>query len=335
MAVSAKLGCTAMSTANPNAEDVVGEFSPDGAERAQATLESIGDAVACTDRAGNLTFLNAVAERMTGWSWAEAAGRPMDEVFRILDASTRAVIPNPMEIAAGQDQTVHLRLNAVLLRRDGSEVPIEDSAAPIRGRDGQADGAVIVFRDVTAARAKEREIAHLARHDFLTGLPNRMLLEDRIVQALALARRRDGQIAILFLDLDDFKRVNDSLGHAVGDRLLQSVASRLLECVRASDTVSRQGGDEFVMLLADVDGRHASMTAERMLKAISEPHQIDGQLVRVSASIGVSTSPEGGTDARALIHNADASMYRAKHEGGGRVREHAAARAAAQTFGRS
>lgn len=318
MGASVILGCAAMSSAHPKSEDAIAESSGD-AERAQATLDSIGDAVACTDRAGNLTFLNPVAERMTGWSWAEAAGRPMDEVFRILDATTRAVIPNPMEIAAGRDQTVHLRLNAVLLRRDGTEVPIEDSAAPIRGRDGQTDGAVIVFREVTAVRAMEREVAHLARHDFLTGLPNRMLLDDRIAQALALARRRDGQIAILFLDLDDFKGVNDSLGHAVGDRLLQSVTSRLLACARASDTVSRLGGDEFVMLLADVDGRHASMTAERMLKAVSEPHQIDQHLVRVSASIGVSVSPGGGTDARALIHNADASMYQAKHEGGGRV----------------
>jgi len=320
-----------MSPARPRSEDILAQ-SPDDAERAQATLDSIGDAVACTDRAGNLTFLNPVAERMTGWSWVEAAGRPMDEVFRILDATTRAVIPNPMEIAAGRDQTVNLRLNAVLLRRDGSEVPIEDSAAPIRGRDGQADGAVIVFRDVSVARAREREAAYLARHDVLTGLPNRMMFEDRIAQALALAQRRDRQIAILFLDLDDFKRVNDTLGHPVGDRLLQSVASRLLACVRASDTVSRQGGDEFVMLLADVDGRHASMTAERMLQAVSEPHQVDQHLVRVSASIGVSVSPEGGTDARSLIHNADTAMYQTKREGGGRVRAFTAeVRPAAQT----
>src|ERR1700681_268069 len=216
-------------------------------ERAQVTLNSIGDAVACTDISGHLTFLNVVAERLSGWSWQEAAGRPMTEVFRILDATNREPIPNPMDTA--RDRTQHPPSNSILIRRDGSEIPIEDSVAPIHDREGQVTGAVIVFRDVSAARAMALQMTHSAEHDFLTGLPNRLLLNDRISQAISLAPRHQQRVAVVFLDLDGFKYINDSLGHPIGDKLLQSVAKRLLDFVRRSDTVSRQGGDEFVVLL--------------------------------------------------------------------------------------
>ena len=139
------------------------------------------------------------------------------------------------------------------MRRDGFEIPIEDSVAPIHDREGQATGAVIVFRDVSAAGRWRMQITHLAEHDFLTGLPNRMLLNDRISQAIASRRATRSKSPCLFLDLDGFKHINDSLGHPIGDKLLQSVAERLVDCVRASDTVSRQGGDEFVVLLSEVD----------------------------------------------------------------------------------
>ena len=148
--------------------------------------------------------------------------------------------------------------------------PIEDSVAPIHDREGQATGAVIVFRDVSAARAMALQITHSAEHDFLTGLPNRMLLNDRISQAIALAPRHMKQVAVLFLDLDGFKHINDSLGHPIGDKLLQSIAKRLVDCVRGSDTVSRQGGDEFVVLLSEVQqSDDAAITARRMLKAVA------------------------------------------------------------------
>jgi len=285
-------------------------------ERAQVTLNCIGDAVVCTDISGNITFLNLVAEKMTGWSWKEATGRPMAEVFRILDATSRETTPNPMERAVGQNRTVHLPTNCILIRRDGFEIPIEDSVAPIHNREGQPTGAVIVFRDVSAARAMVVQMTHSAEHDFLTGLPNRMLLNDRVNQAIVLAPRHNRKVGVLFLDLDGFKHINDSLGHPIGDKLLQSIAKRLVDCVRSSDTVSRQGGDEFVVLLSEMEqSEDAAISALRLLQAVAEAHTIDQHDLHVTASIGVSVFPDDGKDAETLIKNADIAMYQAKENG--------------------
>ena len=155
-----------------------------------------------------------------------------------------------------------------------------------------------------------------AQHDFLTGLPNRMLLNDRIHQAINFAPRFDKKVAVLFLDLDGFKHINDSLGHAIGDKLLQSIAKRLMKCIRATDTVSRQGGDEFVMLLSEMaQSEDAAITARRVLQAVAEVHSIDQHELHVTASIGVSVYPDDGLDAETLIKNADTAMYQSKENG--------------------
>jgi diguanylate cyclase (GGDEF)-like protein/PAS domain S-box-containing protein len=285
-------------------------------ERAQVTLNCIGDAVACTDIEGNVTYLNLVAEKMTGWSLPEAAGRPLAEVFRILDAISRKIAPHPLDRAVDPNRTVHLPSNSVLIGRDESEIPIEDSVALIHDREGQVTGAVIVFRDVSAARAMALQMTHLAQHDFLTGLPNRMLLNDRVSQAIALAPRHQKKVAVLFLDLDGFKYINDSLGHPTGDKLLQSIAKRLVNCVRRSDTVSRQGGDEFVVLLSEVERpEDPAIAARRLLQAVAEPHSIDQHDLHVTTSIGLSVYPNDGLDAETLIKNADTAMYQAKENG--------------------
>jgi diguanylate cyclase (GGDEF)-like protein/PAS domain S-box-containing protein len=285
-------------------------------ERAQVTLNSIGDAVICTDISGNITFLNLVAEKMTGWSSQEAASRPMAEVLRILDATSRETTPNPMDMAVGRNRTVHLPANCLLIRRDGLEIPIEDCVSPIHDRDGHATGAVIVFRDVSGARAMALQMTHSAQHDFLTGLPNRMLFNDRVSQAIALAARHLKKVAVLFLDLDGFKHINDSLGHPIGDKLLQSIATRLVDCVRGSDTVSRQGGDEFVVLLSEIEQPDdAALTARRMLKAVAEAHPIEQHDLHVTTSIGLSVFPDDGLDAETLTKNADTAMYQAKENG--------------------
>jgi diguanylate cyclase (GGDEF)-like protein/PAS domain S-box-containing protein len=285
-------------------------------ERAQVTLNSIGDAVICTDISGNITFLNLVAVRMTGWSRDEAAGRPMAEVFRVLDATSRKTTPNPMEMAVRQNRTMHLPSNCILIQRDGCEIPIEDSVAPIHDREGQATGVVIVFRDVSSGQTMALQMAHSAHHDFLTGLPNRKLLNDRVGQAILSATRSMKKVAVLFLDLDGFKYINDSLGHSIGDRVLQSVAKRLVDSVRGSDTVSRQGGDEFVVLLSEVElSEGVAITARRLLQVGAEPHSIDHHDLYVTTCIGVSIYPDDGLDVETLIKNADTAMYQAKENG--------------------
>src|SRR3984893_4223355 len=285
-------------------------------ERAKVTLNSIGDAVLCTDSSGNVTYLNVVAEQMTGWSLEEASGRPASEVFRIIDGVTRQPARNPLDTAIEQNRTMGLTANCILIRRDGHESAIEDSAAPIHDRDGRGTGAVIVFHDVSVARFRALQMAHSAQHDFLTDLPNRLLLSDRLTHAIATARRYHRQLAVLFLDLDSFKRINDSLGHAIGDKLLKAVGARLLAVVRKSDTVSRQGGDEFVIVLSSIErSEDAALSATKLIAAIIRPYSIDQHNLHVSGSIGISIYPTDGVEAEALIQNADNAMYHAKDNG--------------------
>jgi diguanylate cyclase (GGDEF)-like protein len=226
------------------------------------------------------------------------------------------VAENPARQAIAEDRTVGLSANCVLIRRDGLESAIEDSAAPIHDRTGRVTGAVLVFHDVSESRAMAQKMAHLAQHDFLTGLPNRMLLTERLSRAIGLAHRSRKQVALAFLDLDYFKNINDSLGHAIGDRLLQSVAERLVACVRTTDTVCRQGGDEFVILLQEIEQpQDAALVAEKLLAAFAIAHPIDGHDLHTTLSIGISVYPDDGTTVDAVMQNADTAMYHAKASG--------------------
>jgi diguanylate cyclase (GGDEF)-like protein/PAS domain S-box-containing protein len=285
-------------------------------ERAQVTLNSIGDAVISVDIAANITFLNLVAERMTGWPREEAIGRPLDDVLRIIDAVTHEPARSPIELALAHNKVVSLSTNCNLIRRDGFEAAIEDTAAPIHDRDGQVIGAVMVFHDVSASRAMVLKMSHLAQHDYLTDLPNRVLLNDRLTQAIFLARRHHKRLAVLFLDLDLFKNINDSLGHLVGDELLVSIAGRLLSCVRSSDTISRQGGDEFIILLSEIEHTNdVVLRAENVITVLAGSHSIGEHDIDITVSIGISVFPENGECAEVLIRNADAAMYHAKQNG--------------------
>ena len=282
-------------------------------ERAQAVLDSIGDAVISTDLAGRITYMNPVAERMTGWPAPEAAGRPMREVMRLIDADTREPVRDPLALAVRSDTVAGVGENCLLIGRDGRESAIEDTAAPVHDRHGRVTGAVIVFHDVGAARALSLQMSHLAQHDVLTGLPNRLLLTDRLDRAIASAHRRGSLLAVLFMDLDGFKNINDRLGHAVGDQVLRSVAGRLAAGVRRSDTVSRHGGDEFVVLLTEVAcAEDAAFSADNLLARIAAPHCIAGQDLHVTASVGIGVHPGDGPDAETLLKNADLALLRAK-----------------------
>lgn len=285
-------------------------------ERAQVTLNSIGDAVVSTDLLGKVTFMNKVAETMTGWSCQEALGRPLAEVFRILDGTTRMAAADPARRAMVDDETAGLAAGCVLLRRDETELHIEDSTAPMHGRDGQVSGAVVVFRDIGPSLAMAQKMTHLAHHDFLTGLPNRVLLIERISQAITQAKRHGKRLALLFIDLDNFKRINDSLGHAAGDQLLRLVAKRLAACVRAMDTLCRQGGDEFVMLLTEMEQpQDAVRVVEKLRAALAVPYLIGGHDLRVTLSMGISVFPDDGFDADTLMQKADTAMFLAKASG--------------------
>ena len=285
-------------------------------ERADVILSCTGDAVLISDAAGLVRHLNEPAESLTGWSCREALGRSLGEVFQTIDATSRQVTGDPWATAVGEKKHVPLCSNCILVQRNGLEVAIEGSAAYTRDAMGNKTGAIFVFNDISAARAKSLELSHLAQHDFLTDLPNRVLLNDRITQAISFAARYSKQLAVMFVDLDGFKRTNDSLGHTVGDKLLQSVASRLVACVRRSDTVSRLGGDEFVVLLYQVEhAEDAAFISKKILSSLAEPFSIDQKHLEISASIGVSTYPGDGQDAESLLHKADTAMYAAKKLG--------------------
>jgi diguanylate cyclase (GGDEF)-like protein/PAS domain S-box-containing protein len=285
-------------------------------DRAKSTLNSIGDAVVATNIHGQVTYLNKVAETLSGWTFDEAEGLPLHQVLRLIDSNTRQPAVYPDQQAIFENRVITLAENATLIRQDGSELPIEDSVAPIHDELQQVTGAVIVFRDVSHARAQAQKLSQLAQHDFLTGLPNRMLLEERIVQAIGLACRREKQGAVFFLDLDGFKQVNDSLGHAIGDLVLQETAVRLLSCVRTTDTVGRQSGDEFIILLPEMGSEEdAIRIAKNVLHSCGRPYQIEGHQIELSISIGIGIFPDDGSTQELVMAGADAAMYQAKADG--------------------
>jgi len=288
----------------------------DEKERIRITLNSIGDAVIATDAEGIVSFVNPIAETMTGWQASEAIGRQIEDIMPLYDISLDYQLQNPIRLALKEQRVVGMALNCMLRRRDGRDFEVEDSAAPIRDHVGNITGAIIVFHDISEARAMAIKMTHLANHDALTNLPNRMLLQDRTDQALQQAQRNGEQVAMLLLDLDHFKTINDSIGHSTGDLLLQQIAQRLKCTIRGNDTVSRQGGDEFIVLLPNIDDvEQVGLFAGRLLQVVSEPYWIDEHRYDLSVSIGISIYPSDSGDVEAMYRHADSAMYRAKQEG--------------------
>lgn len=285
--------------------------------RTEVTLDSISDSVITTDRHGNVDYLNQAAEKMTGWSKEDALGRPIREVMTVIASDTHQPDINPGEQVLRTGASVTRKSGVILLHRDGGESTIEEYAVPIHDSTGKSRGAVVVFHDISASKEMTERMAHLAQHDFLTDLPNRVLLQDRISQAIELAARRGTTLAVLFLDLDNFKPINDSLGHDVGDKLLCAVAKRLSACVRSSDTVSRSGGDEFIILVQGEDRTDNTTTVARKIRgAFADPFLISSHELHVTASIGISLYPTDAREAEPLIKKADIAMYEAKCQGG-------------------
>jgi diguanylate cyclase (GGDEF)-like protein/PAS domain S-box-containing protein len=295
------------------------EISHDLSERKESEakyrglLEAAPDAMVVVDQHGEILLLNVQAEKQFGYHRDELVGQKVKNIIpegfaeRLISDALRSA-----EDALAQQIGTGIELNG--RRKDGSEFPIEIMLSPLESAEGILVTAAI--RDITTRKKAEAQMIHSSEHDFLTGLPNRMLLNERVDQAIRLARRYGRKIAVLFLDLDGFKHINDSLGHPAGDKLLQSVAKRLVNCVRGSDTVSRQGGDEFVVLLSEVAHvENPSIAVRRMLTAVAENHSVDDHHLHITCCIGISIYPDDGLDSETLIKNADTAMYQAKENG--------------------
>ncbi|MBM7124164.1 EAL domain-containing protein [Dyella flava] len=284
---------------------------------AEVTLNSIGDAVITTDIALNVTSLNPIAEAMTGWSNADAKGSPLDDVFRLRDINNRQPLDNPLRQALRRNAIVDFSGRAILLHRNGFETPIENSAALIHDHAGNVTGGVLVCHDISENRTLALKMIQLAQHDTLTGLPNRSLLYARIEQATAMATQRHRQCALLYLDLDHFRRINDTLGHGVGDQVLQAVAQQIRNTLRDSEDLAfRYTGDEFVVLLPRVDDAdEAAGYAQRLLDACAQTHVPHLPPLDIRASIGISLFPRDATEPDALVRTADAAMYEVKTQG--------------------
>ncbi|HYT39078.1 MAG TPA: EAL domain-containing protein, partial [Acidimicrobiia bacterium] len=275
-------------------------------------LETAPDGIVIADGDGRIVLVNRQTEKLFGWSRDELVGQSVELLLpdRFQDRHalhrrgyTADLDPRPM----GAELDLYAR------RADGSEFPVEISLSPLRTEQGVLVSAAV--RDVSERKQAQLQLAHQAVHDALTGLPNRVLVAERLGQALARSARTGSEVAVLFVDLDRFKLINDSRGHAAGDELLVTVAERLRQVVRASDVVARFGGDEFVVVCEDqTAGFEASLVAERITGVLREPVLVDGQEIFLSASVGIAVAGGAGSP-ESLLRDADAAMYRAKQKG--------------------
>ena len=301
-------------------------------ELAQITLASIGDGVIRTDAAGIVDYLNPVAERLTGWSSAEACGQPVGQVFNVMDETTGKALPNPVERCLREGDVVELPGYSLLTRRDGRDtrdgrdardVAIRDSAAPIRDALGRVAGCVLVFKDVTQLRGMEREMIYLARHDPLTGLINRREFEKRLQHCLASARDEARLHALFYLDLDEFKVVNDTCGHLAGDEMLKQVTGLLRSRLRKSDTLARLGGDEFGVLLEDTPLEDARLVGDSLRTEVKRfRFAWQERIFEIGVSIGLDPITGESLDMAQVLSAADAACYVAKESGRNRMHEY-------------
>ena len=285
------------------------------AEQERLLLSSLGEGVYGVDTAGKCTFINAYALETLGFGKDEVIGQDQHRLFhsRKEDGSPYPHEECPIHLTLRDG--VKRKTDDVFLRKNGQFFPVSLSATPMQ-RDGAIVGVIVAFHDISKRKETEARVHHLANFDMLTDLPNRSLFHDRLAQALALARREGHAGALLFLDLDRFKEVNDRLGHDAGDRLLKEVAGRLREQVRASDMVARLAGDEFTVILPHVEAPHdASLVAKKIIASVSEPFDLNGVTASVGVSIGIALFPTHGDSVEEVLKASDQAMYLAKDAG--------------------
>ena len=289
-------------------------------ERAQITLQSIGDGVITTDEQSRIEYLNPVAEELTGWRVEDAMGRSVDEIFRAFHEETCEPLENPLAAAIRRLRPVKSVRPMLFIRRDGNEIYIESTASPIRDGTGTVTGGVLVFHDVSESRELNRRLSYHASHDVLTGLVNRREFESRLERALRSAKARETSYALCYLDLDQFKIVNDTCGHSAGDALLGQVGQLLKSKVRWRDTLSRLGGDEFAVLLEACSLDDALRTAESLREAVRNCRfQWEDRTFRLGVSIGVVPITPENEDVASVLSAADSASQAAKEQGRNRV----------------
>ncbi|RXH58694.1 EAL domain-containing protein [Granulicella sibirica] len=292
----------------------------DERDRLRVTLRSIGDGVISIDASGNVLFLNPVAEAMTGWNLEDAFGRPAAKIFHLGKTEDGLPQQHPVEACLSTGTVQHIREGSSMLSRNGHMWAIEDSVSPIFDRKGVINGAVLVFQDVTHMRQVQTELRHQMLHDALTGLPNRKQLEISLRDAISDAENRSVEHALSFLDLDRFKIINDTAGHAVGDLFLRSVTNAIRRCLRDSDLVARLGGDEFAILLFDCKLDEANALLKRVAECIARiQFRWEGHVYQSTVSIGVATINANTGSASHVMKQADVACYSAKRAGRNRV----------------
>jgi diguanylate cyclase (GGDEF)-like protein/PAS domain S-box-containing protein len=289
-------------------------------ERAEVTLASIADAVITVDMQGCIEYLNAVAERLTEWPLAEAKGQPLASVFAVVEETTGRTVGDKLDRALHEGATMHLEGDIVLLRRSSAPIAVDASVAPIRDRGGEVQGAVLVFQDMSRERQYAARLSHLASHDALTGLPNRREFENRLRGALDRPQDSNYHHAVLYLDVDQFKVVNDTCGHAAGDEMLRQVSNLLRPGLRAGDTIARLGGDEFGVLLEHCPPEPALRIAEGLRRSVADFKFTWGtRSFSTSVSIGVVNMIDGPRTLEDALAAADAACYLAKDKGRNRI----------------
>ncbi|MFP3564962.1 EAL domain-containing protein [Paraburkholderia sp. SIMBA_030] len=286
----------------------------------QVTLHSIDDGVVTTDPDGRVTYLNPAAERLTGWPVAQARGRDLKDVFDARNESTRVHASNPVTQCLAENRVVSSTDDTVLISRGGAENAIKDSAAPIISTSGEVLGVVLVFHDVTEERRLAKEMTYRATHDALTGLLNRSEFETQLSRVLSHAREAGSRHAVLYIDLDQFKVVNDTFGHIAGDQLLQQVTEQLGQCIRATDTLARLGGDEFGVILEQCDTERARRIASQICERLDEfRFAYNGRRFHIGASIGLVPIDDRWPTTAAVLQAADSACYAAKDAGRNQV----------------
>jgi len=289
-------------------------------ERLRVTLQSIADGVISTDAEARITFMNPIAEALTGWSAAEAMGQPLRRVFAIVEESSGKTARSPVARCMAEGRNAHLDADVLLVARDGTKRDIRSSAAPLRTAEGNIVGAVLVFHDVTDSRTLQRQLAHSATHDALTGLPNRLAFERALIAVTDQAKRELRQHALCFIDLDRFKPVNDGSGHAAGDALLRQVADVIRNSCRRHDFAARIGGDEFALLMSDCPPSAARNVAQKIVDGIAAIRFAwEGQSYEIGASVGITEISARSPQPADLMGEADAACYVAKANGRSQV----------------